>query len=388
MADIPLLLLGPVIRHPAFRSGGTSEGIYPWMVPELGNPLTRYAAGELTAAQAGDAINEARNAGTVEGSAAEREWVDAIIVLKSPDDNDAVRAFLKANGANPYPKSPYLFPDGKQILAAVRVPLFDRLYRHPGVARIKLEFLPLWPEPKDAPTPGPAGQAGPTPTPQGAAAHGARVRHAAPYKYKGSGVKVGVIDVGFQKFNKSMESGQLPAAAKVNWRCKGKNGVVTEDYGTTPGPACLRQIINATYATHGTMVSEAVYDVAPGAILYISNLPRDDAAAWMKGRGVQIVNASLAGWDGPGDGTGPSNDVITRTVATPSREEIRRGAAKDGVLFVNGAGNSNQKTWYGSGLSYAPISEGYRVAWISSNDDCIGIVRHIAAGSNIRFEMR
>ena len=89
---------------------------------------------------------------------------------------------------------------------------------------------------------------------------------------------------------------------------------------------------------------ETVVEVAPSVSLYLANpvSPSDLLATvqWMASQGVQVINHSVGWyWDGPGDGTSIYSNSPLKAVDA---------AAAAGVVWVNSAGNSNQRTWTGS----------------------------------------
>ena len=146
----------------------------------------------------------------------------------------------------------------------------------------------------------------------------------------GTGIKVGIIDVGFESWS-SISPSELPTPAGV--RCYTSVGVFT---------STLSDCENGE--KHGTAVAEAVDDIAPAIELYIANpMSGSDLMAttlWMAEQGVEIINHSVAwSWDGPGDGTSPN--------ATSPLKSIDQ-AVVDGILWVNAAGNSAEDHWYGS----------------------------------------
>ena len=277
-ADVPPLLLGKITQHPSFRSG-FSAGLYYKVYPYMDEILTRYAAGELTALEAANEIRVARVGGplTFPRALSEALVPNVLIVLTGPESSAAVRAYLTANGSYLDPK----VAGETEFYADVPVPAFDSLHHLSGVAWIQAELLPLTPQPGEPSSrsgvTGQSHRSAPTPTPQGAAAHGANVWHNADDPITGDGVSIGIIDLGFYKFGDSMESGQLPAANKVHYNCPNRiDPHLSEGTGVPPASCSGYSMHNDE---HGTMVAEAVYDVAPDATLYISNLPRPAAAA-------------------------------------------------------------------------------------------------------------
>lgn len=160
--------------------------------------------------------------------------------------------------------------------------------------------------------------------------HGATPWHQA--HYSGSGIKVGILDVGFGGFAGRMGT-ELPGSVLV--RCYPEVGIASSNL-TDCGPAS---------EAHGTAVAESIVDIAPGASLYLSNAfsPADLAAAitWMTGAGVRIINYSMVSsslLDGMGDGTSPYSNsdyaLVDRAVA-------------GGALFVAAAGNEGATSWMG-----------------------------------------
>ncbi|MCH7577226.1 MAG: S8 family serine peptidase [Chloroflexi bacterium] len=134
----------------------------------------------------------------------------------------------------------------------------------------------------------------------------------------GAGVKVAILDLGFQGYG-SLLGTELPAAVSVmSFRADADIG------GGTP---------------HGTAVAEIVHEVAPGAELYLVNFETEvelaTASEWLTGQGVEAINASWGFFvSGPGDGTGPVNDVVSTSTAA-------------GTLWSVAAANHAQKHWSG-----------------------------------------
>jgi len=128
--------------------------------------------------------------------------------------------------------------------------------------------------------------------------------------YRGAGVKVAVIDVGFKGLTEAQASGDLP------------QGVITHDY---TGNGLLTEYL------HGTACAEIVHDMAPDAELHLLKI-RDEidiynAYDYCVGNGIDIISFSLGTFgSGPGDGTGPLSEAA---------DSLR----EDGILFVAAAGN-------------------------------------------------
>ena len=145
----------------------------------------------------------------------------------------------------------------------------------------------------------------------------------------GAGVKVGVIDVGFQGLTSLMGS-DIPA--NTTGRCYSGVGTYTTN---------LADCENGE--THGAGVAEAVTDIAPGIQLYvanpISNLDEIDVVAWMASQGVTVINHSVSGvYEGPGDGL--ARDAHGELAAVDA-------AVAAGITWVNSAGNYGDWSWFG-----------------------------------------
>lgn len=129
--------------------------------------------------------------------------------------------------------------------------------------------------------------------------------------YKGDGVKVAVIDGGFENLTKAVNNGEIPS------------DYVGVDY-TGDGLESETE--------HGTAVAEAVIDVAPNVGLYLYHVgdvtdlenAKDDAIA----NGIAVINHSM-GWflQSYYDGTGLVNDIAN-------------DANDNGIVWCNSAGNS------------------------------------------------
>ena len=164
-------------------------------------------------------------------------------------------------------------------------------------------------------------------TSQGVAAHGADTWHAA--GYTGSGVKVGVIALGFEGIGPLVGT---EAPLDIIARCYTIFGVITSN---------LADCENGN--DHGTPKVEMLSDVAPHMTLYIANpFSRGDLRAtvdWMVSQGVDVINCTLIWtWNGPGDGTSYYSNDPTRSVDR---------AVASGVVWISAVGNNAKSTWFG-----------------------------------------
>ena len=202
---------------------------------------------------------------------------------------------------------------------------------------------------------------------EGAAAHGAPAWHAT--GLKGQGVKIGIIDAGYNGFQSLMGT-ELPSTVEA--RCYTDLGVYTSS---------LADCENGEF--HGAAVTEAAFDIAPEATYYIASIPAHEgsngdvvtAVRWMIEHDVDVINMSLAfTWEGPGDGTTRYSNGIQRSVDT--------AVANGGITWVSAAGNSAQNTWYGSFAD--SDSNGFHN--FTANDECN--VVELLAGEEYTFQLR
>ena len=105
--------------------------------------------------------------------------------------------------------------------------------------------------------------------------------------YRGQGIKVGIIDSGFEGFGQRQGS-ELPRSVMA--RCYPPSD------STAPVSSSLADC--EVNGSHGTAVAETIIDVAPEVELYIANANTStnlvDAVDWMVENGVQVINRSLA----------------------------------------------------------------------------------------------
>ena len=202
---------------------------------------------------------------------------------------------------------------------------------------------------------------------QGVGLHGADAWHSA--GYQGNGVKVGVIDSGFEGFRQLMGS-ELPS--NVTARCY---------FETARAPSS--QIADCEVdSEHGTAVAETLVDVAPSVELYVANpISRGDlrnAVEWMAGQGVQVINRSLGDIvDGPGDGTSPSSDSPLRTIDT---------GVSQGIMWSIAGGNEAKTAWYGTFRNPDRATTDVQFHHWSSDD--VGNSFEVPEGSSITAFMR
>jgi len=155
-------------------------------------------------------------------------------------------------------------------------------------------------------------------TGEGVAHLGAGLWHAA--GHTGSGVKVAVIDEGFQGYAALIAAGELPA----NLVARSFRGDGEVEAGEVQGSAC----------------AEIIYDMAPGAQLYLLAVSTDvelgSAVDYAIAQGVQVISHSL-GWlhVGTFDGVGRVCDIVNN-------------AREHGIFWAQSAGDAANKHWEGT----------------------------------------
>ena len=244
---------------------------------------------------------------------------DSLVAVEIYVEGDVERLAetLEANGAA------LIGVDDGYVEAYVPLQYLGEAAALPGVVWMQ----PIVP-PAEGRTPPPTPRATVTP-PGPAVEHGASAWHSA--GYTGKGIKVGIIDTGFEGFSGLMGT-ELPGT--VHARC----------YRENPFLPHTTNISDCEYEdNHGTAVAEALFDMAPDVTLYVAqpntNFRLRKTVDWMISEGVSVINHSvITQWDGPGDGTSPSKYSPLRTVDR---------AADGGILWVNGAGNEADVTWTG-----------------------------------------
>ena len=136
----------------------------------------------------------------------------------------------------------------------------------------------------------------------------------------GKGVKVGILDFGFERYSALVRAGEVPRAKAQ--RAFNRSGRVEADM------------------VHGTGCAEIIADMAPDAELYLAAVNGAAgqiiaAGQWLASQGVDIINFSGGGHYGPHNGSA----LLDRFVDHMVRER--------GVLWVNAAGNEGASHWTG-----------------------------------------
>ena len=138
----------------------------------------------------------------------------------------------------------------------------------------------------------------------------------------GKGVRVGILDFGFERYRELQSRGLLPAPVAA----RAFNEAGTVESG----------------GVHGTACAEIVHAMAPDAGIYLAAVDgREDqiieAAFWLAEQGIDILSFSGGGHVGPHNG----RSLLDRLV-----EKI----TESGILWVNAAGNEGTTHWRGKAM--------------------------------------
>lgn len=233
-----------------------------------------------------------------------------VIIEAAAGDTVAASQAVTASGAHVEMSS------GNLVQATVPPGILKKLAADPSVLKIR---EPMKPVPSAV-------------TSEGVADIGANIWQTG--GQNGAGVKVAVLDSGFQDYDARITSGDLPA------------GVITHS-ARTDGD------ITGGGNDHGTACAEIFYDVAPGVTLYLVNfgteVELESAVNYLIGQGVDVISASWSyPGSSPGDGTGLVNDLVTQF-------------NNSGGVWANAAGNGARNHWggpfqnpaYGSYLNFS-----------------------------------
>ena len=230
--------------------------------PNLDSNLNGLVEEISTGAQldAGQQLGTTDSAG---GAAAPATEPVLVTFLVEPDQVAAVQQYLEDNDV-------YVRNVGEDYIEAHVPPaLLPAASERPGVRRVDTVIRP---EPQSL------GRV----VSQGVELHQADAWHR--QGYRGQGVKVGVIDTGYQGFSQ-MQGGEL--LGNVTARC-----YFAEARAPSPLLAdCEEAPCEEIACNHGTAVAETLVDVAPEVELYIANpMSRGDlrdAADWMTQQGCR-----------------------------------------------------------------------------------------------------
>jgi len=139
--------------------------------------------------------------------------------------------------------------------------------------------------------------------------------------FNGSGAKIAVIDGGFTGYT-ALKGTDIPSSVIVKNFVDGETDAQVD--GTTK---------------HGTACAEIVYDIAPGATLYLGKINTtvdlEEAVNWAKSNNVDVISTSLSFFNtAPGDGTGYLVNLV-------------QSAKDSGIVWAKSMGNYRELHWGG-----------------------------------------
>ncbi|MGQ9627537.1 MAG: S8 family serine peptidase [Anaerolineae bacterium] len=266
--------------------------------PPKGNPKLDSSLNQLLEAYRQEGLGGAQTFATSRDMVLRDERVQVVIVT-TEEALSEVREAVEAVGGEPQLHYQNL------LQALVPVGELEALAGRPDVQIIRepRRAIPLAPM-----------QVG-SQTTEGVAASGASAWHAA--GYNGTGVRVAVIDAGFTGYSGLLGTDLPSSVTTYDWTGTGILGT-----------------------KHGTACAEVVYDMAPGATMYLHKVGTDvelgNAVNKAIADGVKVISMSL-GWvlDGPGDGTGNLANIVNN-------------ARSNGIFYATAAGNEAEVSWHGT----------------------------------------
>ena len=177
--------------------------------------------------------------------------------------------------------------------------------------------------------------------------------------YDGTGVKVAVIDVGFKYLSDAISNDELP------------------DYVTKidcTGTSCVSSDFTSESDNHGTAVAEIVYDMAPGASLYLikvaDRLDLSNAKDYAVDNGINIINLS---------GGYLNQNFLDGACWATNAVCTAEDAYAHNILWVNAAGNETQRHY--EAVFTDPDSNGWHN--VSGSDETL----RISANANDTIEV-
>jgi len=181
--------------------------------------------------------------------------------------------------------------------------------------------------------------------------------------YTGAGVNVAVIDVGFDNLSSAISNDDLPnSIVKVD--CTGAGCVSA---GFDPGTEDYE---------HGTAVAEIVYDMAPGANLYLikveDTLDLWAAKEYSKSNGIKIINHSLIV---------ANSNFYDGECWFPNAVCSADDAYANEILWVNAAGNEATQHFEATFTDLEPN----RWHNVSGSDETINITANAGDTINVYF---
>lgn len=175
--------------------------------------------------------------------------------------------------------------------------------------------------------------------------------------YLGQGARVAILDLGFAG-HQYLIGTELPEDVHVKSFFRSASG---------DGD------INGDGENHGTACAEIVYDIAPGAEIYLVNaespVEMNAAIDWIIKENIAVISHSIGWFFGSLDGVGPINDIA-------------RKAVESGIVWVNASGNeADRHTW-----AYAVDADNDDFLEIALDDELLDFT-NIAEGDSLEVAL-
>ena len=205
----------------------------------------------------------------------------------------------------------------------------------------------------------------------------------------GGNIKIGIIDTGFASYSESLRTrpdGPLRVPARVpnptEVYCLAEKADVPGTYDVVTDMQLCETATASSLDSHGTWVTELVYDIAPGADYYLARIDLasqfKDAITWLIAKDVDVISTSLGRtWEGPGDGTDPYANPYTDSWLS----QVNR-AVDNGIFVAVAAGNAGASSWYGT---FRDRDNDNVMEWNDTRDECNAVQFDSSTNYSIRL---
>jgi len=283
---------GAELEFPGLSVPSTQQDL-PLIPPQLkSHPKLDSTLNELRLTYHSDGAAEARRFALTRGVELREDQVRVVVEAVAGQTDDAIQGIRDLHGS-------VEVSHGHLIQARVPLPALESLPLLEAVTFVRLPGYGI-----------PAGVVS-----EGVTVVGANAWHNA--GWTGQGIKIAIVDQGFQGYQALLDSELPPSVVTQNFRADGE--------------------FEAT--DHGTAIAEIIYDMAPGAQLFLIAINTDveflNAVDWLIAQRVDIASCSVSWLNQPFDGSGPLAQAVDR-------------ARQNGIFWAQAAGNGAQTHWEGT----------------------------------------
>ena len=209
-------------------------------------------------------------------------------------------------------------------------------------------------------------------------------------------IRIGIIDTGFVGYSQAVTSGHVPTPKETLCYYRPVDPQNPQDpptsaHTTTTSIDTCDSQTGWSEDSHGTWVTELVYDIAPGADYYLVRIDLasqfKDAITWLMAKDVEVISTSLGRtWEGPGDGTDPyadpENDRYTDAYPDSWLSQVNR-AVDAGIFVAVAAGNAGASSWFGT---FHDNDNDNVMEWDGARDECNEV--RFASSTNYSIRLR